>query len=49
MERYDCIVIGGGHNGLVTATYLGRAGRKVCVLDRRPILGGCASTEELWP
>ena len=46
---YDCIVIGGGHNGLVTAAYLARAGRKVCVLERRSILGGACATEELWP
>ncbi|MEX2212673.1 MAG: NAD(P)/FAD-dependent oxidoreductase [Phycisphaeraceae bacterium] len=47
--QYDCVIIGGGHNGLVCAAYLARAGRKVCVLERRAILGGCASTEELWP
>ncbi|QEG37773.1 phytoene desaturase family protein [Bythopirellula goksoeyrii] len=46
---YDCIIIGGGHNGLVAAAYLAKAGRKVCVLERRHVLGGCASTEELWP
>lgn len=46
---YDCIVIGGGHNGLVTAAYLAKAGRRVCVLERRHVLGGCACTEELWP
>ena len=46
---YDAIVIGGGHNGLVTAAYLAKAGRKVCVLERRHVLGGCATTEELWP
>ncbi len=49
MDRYDCIVIGAGHNGLVTAAYLARAGRRVLVVERRPVLGGCASTEELWP
>ncbi len=48
-KTYDCIVIGGGHNGLVTAAYLARAGKSVCVLERRAILGGCASTESLWP
>lgn len=46
---YDCVVIGAGHNGLVAAAYLARAGRRVCVLERRDVLGGCCSTEELWP
>ena len=49
MPRYDAIIIGGGHNGLVTAAYLARAGRKVLVLERRELLGGCAVTEEIWP
>lgn len=48
-SRYDCVVIGGGHNGLVTAAYLAKAGKSVCVLERRHVLGGCAVTEELWP
>ncbi|HYA17737.1 MAG TPA: NAD(P)/FAD-dependent oxidoreductase, partial [Bryobacteraceae bacterium] len=48
-SRYDVIVIGGGHNGLVTAAYLARTGRKVLVLERRGMVGGCAATEELWP
>ncbi len=47
--KYDCLIIGGGHNGLVCAAYLAKAGRKVCVLERRHVLGGCAVTEELWP
>ena len=47
--RYDAIVIGGGHNGLVSAAYLAKAGRKVLVLERRPVLGGAAVTEELHP
>lgn len=47
--RYDAIIIGGGHNGLVTAAYLARAGRKVCLLERRELLGGCSVTEEVWP
>ncbi len=48
-SRFDAIVIGGGHNGLVCAAYLARAGKKVCVLERRGVLGGCATTEEIWP
>jgi phytoene dehydrogenase-like protein len=45
---YDVIVIGGGHNGLTTAAYLARAGRKVLVLERRHVLGGAAVTEEIF-
>ena len=48
-QRYDAIIVGGGHNGLVTAAYLARARYKVLVLERRGILGGCAITEETWP
>ena len=48
-KHYDCIVIGGGHNGLVAAAYLAKGGKSVCVLERRHVLGGCATTEELWP
>src|SRR5256714_5164718 len=47
--KYDIIVIGGGHNGLVNAAYLARAGRKVLVLERRHIVGGAAVTEEVFP
>lgn len=47
--RYDAIIVGGGHNGLVCAAYLARAGRKVLVLERRHVLGGAAVTEELYP
>ena len=46
---YDLIVIGGGHNGLVTAAYVARKGLKVLVLERREVLGGACTTEELWP
>src|SRR5690349_11351356 len=46
---YDLIVIGGGHNGLVTAAYAARAGLKVLVLERRGVLGGACVTEEVWP
>src|SRR5213596_4032947 len=48
-QTYDIIIIGAGHNGLVAAAYLARAGRKVLVLERRELVGGCVVTEELWP
>ena len=48
-NSYDVIVIGGGHNGLVNAAYLARAGRRVLVLERRHVLGGAAVTEEFHP
>ena len=47
--KYDLIVIGGGHNGLVTAAYAARKGLKVLVLERRDVLGGACVTEEVWP
>jgi phytoene dehydrogenase-like protein len=48
-NTYDAIIIGAGHNGLVTAAYLARAGKKVLVLERRDVLGGACVTEEVWP
>ncbi|MFQ5351030.1 MAG: phytoene desaturase family protein, partial [Thermoanaerobaculia bacterium] len=48
-QRWDAVVVGGGHNGLTCAAYLARAGRKVLVLERRHLLGGAAVTEEVYP
>lgn len=48
-QHFDVVIVGGGHNGLVTAGYLARAGLKVLVLERREILGGACVTEEVWP
>ncbi len=48
--QFDVVVIGAGHNGLVTACYLARAGRKVLVLERRPVVGGaCVTEEDVFP
>lgn len=49
MQHFDAIVIGAGHNGLTTANYLARGGMRVCVLERRHIVGGAAVTEEFYP
>ncbi len=46
---YDCIVVGAGHNGLICACYLAKAGRRVLVLERRPVVGGAVCTEEIMP
>lgn len=47
--KYDAIVVGGGHNGLVCAAYLARAGKRVLVLERRERVGGAALSEEVFP
>jgi phytoene dehydrogenase-like protein len=47
--RYDAVIVGGGHNGLVSAAYLARAGLRTLVLERRHVLGGAAVTEEIFP
>jgi flavin-dependent dehydrogenase len=47
--RYDIIIIGAGHNALVTAAYLARAGYRVLVLERREVIGGACVSEEIWP
>src|SRR3989442_15396161 len=47
--KRDVVIIGGGHNGLVTAFYLARAGRKPLVLERRPVVGGASITDEFHP
>lgn len=49
MSRYHAIIIGGGHNGLVCAAYLARAGKRVLVLERQDVAGGAAVTDEIAP
>jgi phytoene dehydrogenase-like protein len=47
--HYDAIVVGSGHNGLISAAYLAKAGQRVLVLERRDVIGGATVTEETWP
>src|ERR1043166_8185965 len=49
MPDFDAVIIGAGHNGLVCAAYLAKAGLKVANLERRPVVGGPVVTEEIWP
>ena len=49
MKTFDAVVIGAGHNGLVCACYLAAAGMKVCMVERREVVGGAAVTEEFHP
>src|SRR3954453_15168262 len=49
MRRHDAVIVGGGHNGLVAAAYLARAGRSVLVLERREHAGGAAGAGRPWP
>ena len=48
-ETFDAILIGAGHNGLVAAAYLSKAGKRVLVLEKRDSVGGAAVTEEIFP
>jgi phytoene dehydrogenase-like protein len=47
MEKHDVVIIGGGHNGLIVAAYLAKAGLDVCVVELQDIVGGCVVTREL--
>ena len=49
MSPWDAVIVGGGHNGLVAAAYLAKAGLRVLVLERRAIVGGASVTEEVFP
>ncbi|MDF1748319.1 MAG: NAD(P)/FAD-dependent oxidoreductase [Alphaproteobacteria bacterium] len=48
-NEYDGVIVGGGHNALVCGAYMARAGKRVLVLERRPMIGGAAVSEEVWP
>lgn len=47
--KHDVVIVGAGHNGLVCGAYLAKAGLKVCVVERRALVGGACATEEVWP
>lgn len=47
--KYDAVIIGAGHNGLVCAAYLAKSGVKVCLVERQPFVGGAAISREVWP
>jgi len=49
MKEFEAVIIGAGHNGLVCAAYLAKAGVKVCLVERQPFIGGAAISRELWP
>ena len=48
-KKYDAIIVGAGHNGLINAAYLAKAGKEVLVLEKRHVLGGAAVSEEVYP
>ena len=48
-NKYDVVIVGAGHNGLVCGAYLSKAGLRVCLVERREIIGGAAVTEEIYP
>ena len=48
MNKYNAIIVGAGHNGLIAAAYLAKAGKKVLVAERRPTIGGIVATEEIF-
>jgi phytoene dehydrogenase-like protein len=49
MKKFDALIIGAGHNGLVCGAYLAKAGLKVCLVERQPFVGGAAISREVWP
>src|SRR5690625_4578778 len=48
MQKFDAVVTGSGHNGLITACYLAKNGYRVCVLERQKMIGGAVSTETMF-